>query len=276
MADLIRPAADPLKTIRPKRDPTDEEVHGATIRELLGIPALVERSHHIRLGFVRPGSREASDRKSPIGEYPSSIANLKLAVAGDHLLALYNATYRENQPWLLPTWAHFSLLRGAIEGCADSRWLVDRSVSSAVRVARGLDRMLDDLDERAKAEESVFGPSKPNPPDLTSARTRILELTTKAQEAKVVRAGYPGMAQLIRTFATCGEGFDEYHYRFSSGILHGVAWAAISGAEKLANLDADVAVVRSTADPLKTWYLTRCAIRHFMAATATLEGYVAS
>jgi hypothetical protein len=133
--------------------------------------------------------------------------------------------------------------------------------------------MLYDLEERAKAE-AVIVRLKAVPADLTLAVDRIAQLNAEAHAAGIARAGHPGTTQLVRDFATCGEGFDEYLFRFSSGVLHGVAWATVWGAEKLGDLDADIAVVQSTADPMNTWYLTRCALRHFTAAIATLEAYV--
>jgi hypothetical protein len=251
-----------------------DKVHAATIRHLMLIPGLYERSQGVRLGLRRTGSRESRDREHELGYLPGVIAVMKLAGAADHLLALYNATHRDDAPWLLPTWAHYSLLRGAIEASADVRWLVDRDQTSAVRIGRGIDRMLYALEERAAAETALQRKGRPFPPEFSTALMRMDELKAKAPKVKVKGSGHPGTTNLVRSLGTCGDGLDEYHFRFLSGILHGVPWATIYGAEKMGDLDDDVSVARSVADPLMTWHVTRCGIRHFLAATASCEGYI--
>lgn len=111
----------------------------ARIFRLLGdVPALIERGQAAQLGVRRPGSLEALDRDSPVGEHAGVLASMKLAVAGDHLLAFYLIAHGTHR---LPTWSHLSLLRGATEGSILSRWLTDGDVGSAVRVARGVGRL---------------------------------------------------------------------------------------------------------------------------------------
>ena len=78
---------------------------------------------------------------------------MKLAIAGDHLFSMYLICHGTAT---LPIWAHFSLLRSATECATDVLWLADRNQSSETRVARGVGRLLDALEGRARAQRKKY------------------------------------------------------------------------------------------------------------------------
>jgi hypothetical protein len=254
----------------------DEAPRGVAILRLLSdIPSLTARAEAVRVAHALPGSRYAADRAIPLGVYPGTLAAMKLAIASDHLGMLHRAILPRPESIVLPPWAHYSLIRGAIEAAADARWLTDRHVSATVRVERGLDRMLHNYAERAAAERAVFGRGKPGP-QFVDAVARSEELLLAAAAAGLTRSGHPGTTQLIRDAALCGEGFDEYYFRFLSGVLHGTPWASVSGDRReVRATDEEVSRVKVEADQMSTWYVLRCTLRHYLAAIVSLEEYVA-
>lgn len=242
------------------------------LRLLAKVPALVESAEANKIGSRRAGSLEAVDHASPVGEHVGALARMKLAIAGDHLMAMVLICHGEAR---LPIWAHFSLLRTATECAIDVMWLLDPDQSSQTRVARGVGRLLDALEERVLAEAEV--------PDLitpghSNAQRRINELLAEAEEAGVTPALFPGTTHLAKTMKAIGLGQEAYTFRYLDGIADGVPWSAVLGDQReVVNSDrsaAGVVGVRTRADPLMTWYATLTAIRHYTAAIVSLEGYV--
>jgi hypothetical protein len=242
------------------------------LRLLAKVPALVERAESCEVGLLRAGSLEAADRASPVGEHVGVMARLKLGIAGDHLMAMFLICHGEAT---LPIWAHFSLLRTATECAIDVLWLLDPDQDSQTRVARGVGRLLDALEERAIAEAEV--------PDLitpghSNADSRINETLAKAEGAGVTPALFPGTTVLAKTIKAMSLGQEAYTIRYLDGIAEGVPWSAVLGDQReVVNDDrssAGVVRVRTRADPLMTWYATLTAIRHYKAAIESLEGYI--
>jgi hypothetical protein len=209
-----------------------------------------------------------------VGLNAGMLASIRLGIATDHMNTLWLATRADSEQPVLPTYAHYSLLRGAIESCLDVKWLTDPDVSSKVRVARGVERMLHDLEERGRAEAEIVGIAKLRS-DGSDAATRIAEHTAAASAAGITPAGYPGTVELARRYRRCGDGLDTYYLRFLAGILHGTAWAAVrSRNTQKSEIDNELVMVKSEADPLTTWYVTRCGVRAFLAAISSLDAYV--
>ena len=240
------------------------------LRLLAKVPALVERAESCAVGLSRAGSLEAADRASPVGMHVGALARLKLAIAGDHLMAMFLICHGEAT---LPIWAHFSLLRTAAECAIDVLWLLDPDQSSETRVARGVGRLLDALEQRALGEAEV--PSL-MAPGQSMAQRRVEELLAEAEVAAVTPALFPGTTQLAKTIKAMGLGQDAYTIRYLDGIAEGVPWAAVLGDQRdVVNEDRSGGIVRirTSADPLMTWYATLATIRQFQAAIESLESY---
>jgi hypothetical protein len=242
------------------------------LRLLAKVPALVERAESSEVGLRPPGSLEAADRASPVGEHVGIMARMKVGIAGDHLMAMFLICHGQAT---LPIWAHFSLLRTATECAIDVLWLLDPDQSSQTRVARGVGRLLDALEERAIAEAEV--PDLITPESL-KAKSRINEMLAEAEGAGVKPAVFPGTTLLAKTIKAMGLGQEAYTIRYLDGIAEGVPWAAVLGDQReVVNEDrssAGVVRVRTRADPLMTWYATLTAIRLYKAAIESLEGYI--
>jgi hypothetical protein len=250
--------------------PTEDMATAATLGLLAMVEDLRGRAGTIQRG-LRPGSLLATDLKSPVGTYVIDLASMKIAVAGDHLMAfdlLANGMHR------IPTWAHLSLLRATTEAALEGRWLLDGDLESEVRVGRAVGRQIYDYEERSKAERELGTLPEWPPQDLVPASTWIAELVQQASDAGIVPQGYPGATEVARSFKTCGQGLDVYFLRFLGGAVHGVQWATALGDVEATDLDGAFSAVHTKASALGTWYATRCAIAHYSEAIASMERYV--
>lgn len=250
--------------------PTEEMATAATLRLLASVEDLRARAGTIQR-TPRPGSLLAVDMNSPVGTYVIDLASMKVAVAGDHLMAfdlLANGMHR------IPTWAHLSLLRAATEAALEARWLLDGELEAAERIGRAVGRQIYDYQERSKAEKELRLLPEWPPPDLIPATTWIAELEQEAGDAGVTPLGYPGATEVARSLRTCGQGLDVYFLRFLGGAVHGVQWATAVVDIQAIEPDGAFSAVHAKASALGTWYATRCAIAHYSEAIASMERYV--
>ena len=131
----------------------EEPVSPRLLKTLNRIPGLGLRLERVQLGTPLVGSREFLDlRVGYGGSRPGGTACLRLSVANDHLVAWRNLILAARS---FPVWAHFSLLRAAIEASVQSRWLLDPAASPRERVERSLGTALDDLAWLRKLEDDV-------------------------------------------------------------------------------------------------------------------------
>src|SRR4051812_36014402 len=204
-----------------------DEANAATLRWIRKLPELNTRAQSIQIGRQRAGSREAEDRVSPLGIYVGMLASIKLAIATDHLDTLHRAVRADSDKPILPTYAHYSLIRGAFEACIYTGWLLERDVSSKRRLGRALQLMTKDLKERRAAEDEVPEARAKLEATGSDARTRLNELEADALAADVSRSGDEGLVAHAKRYSLCGDALDAYHVRFLAGVLHGTACAAV-------------------------------------------------
>ena len=247
---------------------TDQLADAALHRELERIQPLRDRAAAARPDLAR-SSNCAEDVRSELGLNVPNLTSLKLAAAGDHLHAV-EALIRKDA---VPTWAHYSLLRVATEAAIDVRWLLE-PVASAARIGRAVGRMRYDFEERQKAESDLRDLPEWPPAELVDARAHIDDLTAAAKAAGVAIVGYPGTSNLASTMALCGQGMDGWNFRYLSGAIHSMHWAAAMGDVKPDGRDDDGDGVNIQASSTSTWYAVRCAVRHFEAAVIAMEQYV--
>lgn len=213
---------------------------------LLTVPPLHERL--LQLGDLgpAPGSNALTDlevgqpAELVLGELVRSGALTSVGNAIDHLVSWAGLCVRGK---LLPTFAHFTLLRSTVEAASTARWLVDPTVDRRVRVARGIGHQLADLGERNKLER-IARPSAapvlpPSPPDARTADQRIKALDEAAAAAGLcpLRIGH--------TDVVARYGLGEFAYRMLCAFAHGgqaIPFAASSRGEPA---DPDVGGLRS-------------------------------
>jgi hypothetical protein len=174
----------------------------------------------------------------------------------------------------MPTDAHLTLLRPAIEGAIQARWLLDPTATPQLRVCRALGAALDDLNEYRKIEqEEAHDPDTPPADGHRFATRRIEQLKHEAMEACLMPERFD-TTELLRRYAVQPHGRDLVLFRRTSGVLHGTAQAADLGENKLVAKTATWVEVRHSASQRISAELTIAALNLFEAALQDYEGYV--
>jgi hypothetical protein len=153
-----------------------------------------------------------ADSSEPLGELIRASAVVAMTNSLDHLLAWATLYLRGK---LAPTFAHMTLLRGAVEGASTARWLVEPAVARRVRIAGGTGAELVDLAEVNKIQRL---PRRTAAPPRTSGRpaaARIRELEDAAAATGIcpLRIGH--------TDAVARYGAGEFSYRLLCAFAHG-------------------------------------------------------
>src|ERR1035437_9298246 len=136
---------------RPSASEFDPETTEELMLVLAGVDEFWRRREAVLRRSPARGSLAAADAALPDARFVSIFAGQTLGSAVDYLHA-WRLLTRGGE---ISFWAHFALLRGAIEGAVRCRWLVDSGVESGVRVGRGYAARRDDQEERRRWEPSV-------------------------------------------------------------------------------------------------------------------------
>jgi len=248
-------------------------------RVLAPVEHLRRRHHELSERGPSPGSAAHRDGKNKLGKIAWDRALPASSIGVDHLAAWrvlrLTAGYQ-------PIFAHFTLLRGAIEGAAVARWICDPAigVSERIRRAAGVQRV--DLQERAKFERGV-GSSLPKP--IGGGRTaeqRVEDLDKLLKAHKVVVITMPTATALFALYVSAGEREQAFSgeavFRLISGVIHAKVWSlyGISRRGELVTLDNERRAVRISADERLAFVLTSLAMRVATGALEDLERYGAS
>ena len=155
-----------------------------------------------------------------------------MAISDAHIAERHRIWTLANQAWLngtehVNTWrlllvgakfqpaaAHYTLLRGALEGLVTCRWLIDGRVSASERIARACAFRLEDLRQRKNLEHELPDLPAPISPGKT-AHERIAELRRSMAANGIVEVGFPSA---VDRFDTHGDG--AWAYRILSAYAH--------------------------------------------------------
>ena len=193
---------------------------------LAGVALTQERYNRLR-GDSPTGSIAAAECETIGGEYVYIRGTALMAVALDHLGALRSIVCDAH---ILPTFAHYTLLRGAYEPALVARWALGGT--SGDRLASGFALMFSEFSERRKLER-LNG-------DTSLADRRLADLldlaqghglTTLDKNAKrVLTKPLPSTTELSGVFLEGTTGAtEEWLYRLLSGYSHGKEWAVALG-----------------------------------------------
>lgn len=198
---------------------TDTEIE-ALLDALAPIPALYPAGEFVANARPSPESLAALDATLPLGSLPMLYAVQNLQVAIDHLLT-WNSLFVSARH--LPSFAHMTLLRSAIEAAAKARWLVDPKADPALRIARGaLCQMESNVEERKFIQ-------------LDSGNEMLPDVIQREVTLQASRDEH-GYGKGVRTNATAisnSHGLGEWSWRFTSGYAHGLDWAISVGGTEL-------------------------------------------
>jgi hypothetical protein len=164
----------------------------------------------------KEGSRAVADATVPFGPCALMYAGQSLQVAIDQLIA-WHALFAVARH--LPSFAHVTLLRTAIESAAKARWLVDMAEPSTERAFRGALCQLESTVELRR-----FVQTDPENEQLAKIRRR-----ERALRKVMARHGYDPGRKINSTEIAESYGIGEWAWRFTSGFAHGQEWAITSG-----------------------------------------------
>lgn len=214
---------------------------------------------------AQPRSLAERDGRRRIGRHALELGATGISAAVEHLDAwriLYEVAH------VLPSFAHITLIRTAVEGSVKARWLLDTAITSDERLARGVSAQRADYEERRKFEEAA-GMVAPRTGSFKPAKERISELEKAARSVGIPVRKPPDRIRL----------FDQYVfpavesqtprkvggvlYRLISGPAHAMQWSLMTGS-------VDVEFVEEASDHLTR--LGRITGNEQTALTATLVG----
>lgn len=219
-----------------------------------------------------PGSKAHRDAKHALGEIAWTLAIPAFAIGLDHLLSWREIrTVAKKQP----TFAHLTLLRGAIEGTAVSRWLADPTITASERVRRSAGVQLADYQQRLVLERRV--PYQPvQPASGRTAAQRIAALERLLRMRAVRPEPMPSATDLFRRYAYVDDPeTGEALFRFMSGMAHGKTWSlfAMSELGSPTTGASGTRVLRVQAREDLTLLATRLAMRAAVAGLDDLQRY---
>ena len=250
----------------------------AEIRRLLaGVDDLRRRQEAFGRSPARPGSLAAADNALPHARLVRLFATQAVVASIDHLNAWQLLV---NGP-MIPMLAHLTLLRGSLEGAVRCRWLVDRTLASRLRVARGYAAKRDDQIERGKYEASSEGrPRTPRTSGKTAAE-RVADLDAARQatlDPSDTMVGIPFVRFTDTTSLMVAAGYERW-FRLTSGATHGKEWAFMA-ADITPTMDTTpppgvVHGIVAASEPVAL-ALTIVTVRVASFAVDELEAYVAA
>lgn len=202
----------------------DPELTARILRVLANVEALVDRFEPLaKLTMVPPTSLAAADARTStrLGHEPVMNAGAQLSTSLDHLIT-WRHLMSAGPTGLQPTYAHMTLLRGALEGAVVARWLVDSTVDPRERLARAADWLREDYMKRRRIEEIIR--SRPKPPrKLASERITELDAAAKALGLRLLRI--VNTTDLFRAYCSLTADKGEYVYSAVSAFAHGRPWS---------------------------------------------------
>lgn len=210
---------------------SDEEATRRIAAELQRLGGLQDRLN--ALDKPERGSRAAKSAKRPMGSLHSIFAIHSLVSAVDHVRA-WKMIWDAGQ---IPIGAHLALLRGALEGAAMCRYLVDVGVVYQERIRRGAVAQLEDWRQRERYERSAgIGIAKPWPTPGKSGAERVAQHVDRMRRAGMIgleddpkKVRPPDMTTLMQANAT------EPIWRLSSAFAHSSPWSGLTLAWERSN-----------------------------------------
>jgi hypothetical protein len=111
-------------------------------------------------------------------------------------------------------------IRGVLEACAVSVWLLDPAISATERLSRGMGRRSEGLEELRK-----FAQASKDTKMITHALARLEHARQKTADTGIEPAKVPGPTAIIKQMLDF-----EVEYRLLSGVAHGQSWALMQAA----------------------------------------------
>jgi hypothetical protein len=219
------------------------------------------------------GSRAARDGRTKLGRMAWDLGLAASVIGVDHLVGWRMLRLRGG---FQPTVAHWTLIRGAIEGMSVARWLCDRSIDANERIRRAAGVQLDDYRQRLAFERRMDGRLvKPKGRGRTAAQ-RIAAFEHRLGQTKSIPM--PSATDLFARYALpddekllAGEGL----FRVISAIAHAKVWslpALTTATERIQHAGGRL-TMGLTTDDKRVLDVTQVTMRVAADALADLEWY---
>jgi hypothetical protein len=238
-----------------------------TAETLARVPELVDRFGALVRADRATPSPASDDVGQPAGRSAWDLATAAWQSGGDNLLAWHYL--RLGADPVQPHAAHYTLIRGALEGAVTCRWLVDPYVAPERRRLRGAAAQLEDYAERRKFEDAIGVP--PFEPPAKSGGQREADFKKLLVDADLVAAEAVedlrtmAMTDRCRHYALLSRRDGSWLYRVLSAYAHGLQWPLAAFGRIVERIDA----------PSGEGYLIRLTAREGPVDGATIIAFLA-
>ena len=173
------------------------------------------------------GSDAAADNAVPLGHLPFTFASQTWAAAAEHLLVYRLLIETGTQPMA----GHATLLRGALEGAAVTRWLLDPTASPGERISRAAALQSEDHRQRDRFERGIGIKDGQFTPPAKSGAERLAQHEADIDRHGITKIPWPGFGALIAAHAIVRgrttEGDGRWLYQALSAIAHHLPWSIV-------------------------------------------------
>lgn len=210
-----------------------------TADTLARVPALIERYEGLIRADRATPSPATDDAGYPAGRSAWDLATSAWGSGGDNLLAWHHLRLGAT---VQPHAAHYTLLRGALEGAVTSRYLTDPYITPARRRRRAAAAQLEDYDERRKFEDAIQAPAFVAP--AKSGADRLADFKQLLVDSNIVRAeevdslGTMGVTDRCQHYGLLSGHDGSWLYRLLSAYAHGMQWQNIGNGQIVEQFDA--------------------------------------
>jgi hypothetical protein len=210
-----------------------------TADTLARVPALIERFEALIRADRAAESPASDDATYPAGRSAWDLATSAWASGGDNLLAWHHLRLGAS---IQPFAAHYTLIRGALEGAVACRYLLDPYISAGTRRRRAAAAQMEDFDERRKFEDAIQAPAFV-PPAMSGA-DRLAEFKQLLVDNGIASDDEVGGLRTMGVTDRCGHygllsGRDgSWLYRLLSAYAHGMQWQNYGNGQIVEQFDA--------------------------------------
>jgi len=217
------------------------------------------------------GSLSEADNQLPHSGYIRGQATIAVSVAYDHLRAWSLII----EGGTLPNYAPMTLVRTALETSALCRWLVDPTLSSMERVARGVSAQLEDHDQRRKFETAIGAGEPPEDGAARGGGQRLRELMRLRDAEGIPPLMFPGPTAIVGMYPPNPKSEGTWPYRLASAFSHGKMWSLVGmnlGSVRAARESGQSIPLTSDQGILAS--MTELAVAAAVLAVQDIEGYL--
>jgi hypothetical protein len=188
-----------------------------------------------------PGKRIDTATKAKLQD-AYELARQRLLSADDHLRAILTLLKPES---VLPSFAMFTLVRGAAVATVHARYLLDPAIDETTRLGRGLSARLDNLTQQQKVQPDTQGSHFDDRVEHLRKRADANGVSVNRNRNGVIIGfgdGWLSDTELFEKYMPTGVG--KTYFQYLSGYAHSLPWAQFPMSRgKRSEDDPDVVLV---------------------------------